>query len=107
MQVTAFLSDLRSLSVCSHEAAIGLVQTYRTRRNDAGVEAGQPNQTKDGDLNGTSKSTDKDLQRAEELVSLHQNVKLKHIQNGQDRELLQSRQAVQAVLASLNKHQDG
>lgn len=98
MQVAAFLSDLRSLSVCSHESANGLVQTYR------GLES---NSTKasTGDPKAVTSQRDKDLQRADELVSLHQNVKLKHIQNGQDQELLQGRQAVQAVLASLTKHQ--
>lgn len=90
MQVAAFLSDLRSLSVCSHESATGLVQTYR------GLES---NSTE-----AVASQRDKDLQRADELVSLHQNVKLKHIQDGQDQELLRGRQAVQAVLASLTRH---
>ena len=50
---------------------------------------------------GNEKSIDSDLHRAEELISLHQNVKLKHIQSGPDAELLEARQAVSRVLASL------
>lgn len=101
MQVAAFLSDLRSLSVCSHESAIGLVQTYKsldTKNSGGSIE---PAQGGNSNLQDATKTTDQDLQRADELVSLHQNVKLKHIQTGQDQELLQARQVVQSVLASL------
>lgn len=101
MQVAAFLSDLRSLSVCSHESAIGLVQSYKTPESDID----QTDKQEAHGLKDVSRPTDKDLQRADELVSLHQNVKLKHLQNGQDQDLLQGRHAVQAVLVSLKRHQ--
>lgn len=98
MQVVAFLSDLKSLSVCPHQAAINLVSVHKTTQD----RDQQPvTDSIDGQGN-TEKSVDSDLQRADELVSLHQNVKLKHIESGPDVELLEARQAVSRVLASLN-----
>lgn len=101
MKVTALLSDLKSLSVCSHESAINLVKTYESPDINDGENGGAVHEKKIDRAYRSSTTTDEDLRRADELVSLHQNVKLKHIQAGPDRELLQARQAVQAVLASL------
>jgi len=97
MQVAAFLSDLKSLSVCPHQAAINLVSVHETIQdnNQSSVDAQKPQEN-------TDNSTDGDLQRAEELVSLHQNVKMKHIVNGPDADLAEARRAVSRVLASLN-----
>lgn len=97
MKVAALLSDLSSLSVCSHESAINLVKTYKGLDTDNGIV----HKDHSGEAYEGSTNADEDLRRADELVSLHQNVKLKHIQAGPDRELLQARQVVQAVLTSL------
>lgn len=105
MQVAAFLSDLRSLSVCSHEAAIGLVQAHQEIRYE---EASNMNTSAPQVARDPGKSLDlrdADLQRADELVSLHHDVKLRHMQNGQDQELLSARHAVRSVLASLTRPQ--
>lgn len=101
MKVTALLSDLKSLSVCSHESAINLVKTYKSPDTNGEDNGGAVHEKNTAGAYGSSTTTDEDLRRADELVSLHQNVKLKHMQAGPDRELLQARQAVQAVLASL------
>lgn len=99
MKAVALLSDLKSLSVCSHESAINLVTTYKTLDNNDEQKASAVHD----EPYGTSTVTDEDLRRADELVSLHQNVKLKHIHAGPDQDLLQARQAVQAVLTSLTR----
>jgi len=98
MQVVAFLSDLKSLSVCPHQAAINLVSVHKTTQD----RDQQPVTDSVSGQDNAEKSVDSDLQRADELVSLHLNVKLKHIESGPDAELLEARQAVSRVLASLN-----
>jgi len=95
MHVAAFLSDLKSLSVCPHQAAVDLVSVHRIIQD----KDQQPMNALSDSAN--EKSIDSDLQRAEELTSLHQDVKLKHIERGPDAELLEARQAVSRVLASL------
>lgn len=97
MKAVALLSDLKSLSVCSHDSAINLVKTYQSLDASGSEKASAVHH----ETYGPSTETDEDLRRADELVSLHQNVKLRHIQAGPDQDLLQARQAVQAVLASL------
>lgn len=97
MKAAALLSDLKSLSVCSHESAINLIKIYQSSEISNGEKASAIRD----EPYGASTVQDEDLRRADELVSLHQNVKLKHIQAGPDQDLLQARQAVQAVLASL------
>lgn len=46
---------------------------------------------------------DPDLYRAQELVSLHQNIKARYSNSGLDAELLDSRKNVKQVLAALNE----
>lgn len=48
---------------------------------------------------------DQDLQRADELVSLHYDVKLKYIDSGPDPELVKARRDVDNVVAALNRSQ--
>lgn len=98
MQVVAFLSDLKSLSVCPHQAAINLVSVHKTIQDR---DQQLVTDSRDGQ-DSIEKTVDTDLQRADELVSLHQNVKLKHIESGPDAELSEARRAVSRVLASLN-----
>lgn len=101
MKVAALLSDLSSLNVCSHESAVNLVKTYKSLDTSVGDKASTVHGKQTNGASEVSTTADEDLRRADELVSLHQNVKLKHIQAGPDRELLQARQIVQAVLTSL------
>lgn len=91
MQVAAFLSDLKSLSVCPEEAAVALVNVHKQANTKRDLD-----QTAEED-----KAVDQDLTRANELMLLHQDVKLKHIESGLDPELLNARSEVRKVLASL------
>ena len=44
---------------------------------------------------------DPDLKRANEIVSLHNDVKVKHLESGLDYEIIQARRDVEKVLAAL------
>ena len=102
MQVAALISDLKSLSVCPHQAANDLVSVYKNvESRDQDSSKALSRATSDAKKDEDS---DSDLQRAEELVSLHQNVKLKHLETGPDAELVKARQAVSRVLESLNQN---
>lgn len=93
MQAAALLSDLKSLSVCSHEAALKLVSVHQNSRERAEVST-----------NGDDESSeDVDLARTEELVYLHTHVKLQHIRSGLDQDLLRARQEVNRILMSSKK----
>ncbi|KIW26818.1 uncharacterized protein PV07_06622 [Cladophialophora immunda] len=105
MQVAAFLSDLKSLSVCSHEAAIALVKPHVITTGDVTDRA----PAKSDDTNGQpvqppppEDQHNQDLQRANELVSLHYNVKLKYLETGPDPELVQAGEDVDQVIAALS-----
>ena len=73
----------------SHEAALALVK--------ADVTASQSENSK---LPATS---DPDLQRADELVSLHYDVKVKYLGSGPDPELVQAGRDVDKVLGALKR----
>ena len=51
----------------------------------------------------TAADSDQDLQRANELVSLHYDVKVKYLQNGPDPELLRARKEVEGVIYALGR----
>ena len=97
MQIAAFLSDLKSLSVCPHEAALDLVHVHKKIRQSQ--QLGDVETVKE-DL---VKAGDKDLQRVEELMVLHQNVKVKYTESGPDPKLKEARQAVARILAALDR----
>ncbi|KAJ9664388.1 hypothetical protein H2198_000317 [Neophaeococcomyces mojaviensis] len=101
MQVAAFLSDLKSLSVCPHEAAMKLVSVHEEKLGK--TQVGQDESRID--TTNINKGDDEDLRRANDLVYLHQNVKMKNIEHGFDKELIQAREDIQKVLASLNEDQ--
>lgn len=94
MQAAALLSDLKSLSVCSHEAAVKLVSVHQSSG-----ELGQISRATEKAL-----SDDVDLARTEELVFLHNHVKLQHVKSGLDSNLLRARQDVNKILTSLKLH---
>ncbi|KAK4940100.1 hypothetical protein LTR10_019729 [Elasticomyces elasticus] len=105
MQIAAFLSDLKSLSVCSYDAAIALVKPF----NNTSITSGELSST-NGKVPSASQSSssttadlDPDLQRANELVSLHYDVKVKYLQEGPDPELLQARKDVEGVVYALDR----
>lgn len=92
MQIASILSDLTSLRVCDHSAALALVSVHRPERSTI---------TADSDRNLSVKTTeDPDMQRATDLVDLHYNVKMKHVQ-GDDAGLMQARREVDMVLQKL------
>ncbi|KAI4140840.1 MAG: hypothetical protein L6R39_005630 [Caloplaca ligustica] len=98
MQIASILSDLTSLRVCDHSAALALVST-RAPASDTSA-AGSVKQG--GTVEGQPEDADVDLQRAMDLIDLHHAVKLKHMQ-GEDRGLMQARRDVDAVLAKLQR----
>lgn len=97
MQVAAFLSDLKSLSVCSYEAAMNLVTVYKASNESEAIEStisqdrGQQDIIEEND----------DRRRADELALLHQNVKLKHIRTP-DVELVDAKEGIRRILQDLN-----
>ncbi|KAK4698184.1 hypothetical protein P7C71_g42, partial [Lecanoromycetidae sp. Uapishka_2] len=93
MQIASILSDLTSLRVCDHSAAIALVSVHK-------VDSTLPAAT------GSSQSSrvtekDPDMQRATDLVELHYGVKMNHMQ-GEDAGLRQARRDVDQVLRKLD-----
>ncbi|KAK6373879.1 hypothetical protein LTS17_007848 [Exophiala oligosperma] len=103
MQIAAFLSDLKSLSICPHEAAIALV---------APKNAGSHGQTSTQPDTGNSSTTqpsppgpgnDLELARANELVSLHYNVKVKYVETGPDPELQHAAAMINHIIQDLRR----
>ncbi|EXJ63530.1 uncharacterized protein A1O5_11291 [Cladophialophora psammophila CBS 110553] len=105
MQVAAFLSDLKSLSVCSHEAAIALVKpSLITTADDTNQSPAKAEETPGRPLQpSTSEHHDQDLQRANELVSLYYDVKLKYLETGPDPDLVQAGKHVDQIIAALSR----
>jgi len=111
MQIAAFLSDLKSLSICSHEAAIALVRpATETPPNEidpvssSQAEDSQPeSQPQSRHRPTTDAQPDPDLQRANELVSLHYDVKMKYLESGLDPELVQAGKEVDEVISALSR----
>ena len=54
---------------------------------------------------GSESQRDQILQRANEFVSLHYDVKLRHLETGPDPELVKAGRDVNEVIAALNKSQ--
>ncbi|EXJ62969.1 hypothetical protein A1O7_03413 [Cladophialophora yegresii CBS 114405] len=103
MQIAAFLSDLKSLTICSHEAATALVKPPAPTGAEE-TETTATEKAEDVQAHSSGRDTrgdDQDLQRANELLSLHYGVKLKYLETGPDPELEQAGRAVDEVLASL------
>ena len=90
MQVAAFLSDLKSLSVCSHEAALDLVSVHKS--------AAEANT----DFKAQSENDNNDRKRANELALLHRDVKLKH-SRAPDAQLNEAREGVRRILQDLDR----
>ncbi|KAI4260437.1 MAG: hypothetical protein LQ352_000299 [Teloschistes flavicans] len=101
MKIANILSDLTSLRVCDHHAALALVSTRPPPDTSALKSA------KQGNLELAAKeSQDPDMQRAMDLMELHRGVKLKHVR-GEDQGLMQARRDVDNVLALLDEHTNG
>ncbi|KAL8774710.1 MAG: hypothetical protein Q9209_000649 [Squamulea sp. 1 TL-2023] len=98
MQIASILSDLTSLRVCDHTAAVALVTTRAPASDTLNVQPTQSHESKNAD--GTE--NDPDMERALDLMELHQDVKMKHVR-GEDQGLMQARKGVDAVLAELEK----
>jgi len=93
MQVVTILSDLKSLSVCQHEAALKMVTVHKTTSETLSSSVQEPSISE--------RATNADLQRAKELVSLHYGVKVRFLESGLDVDLLQARWDVDHVLRAL------
>jgi hypothetical protein len=93
MQIAAFLSDLSSLNIAPHTAALAMVTVHKPNSTTTSAELTPSN---------SASAQDPDIQRANELVSLHYAVKVKHRQSGLDEELLWAREKVNDVLRALS-----
>ncbi|CAF9924713.1 MAG: hypothetical protein ALECFALPRED_002817 [Alectoria fallacina] len=92
MQIASILSDLTSLRVCDHSAALALVSVHRPEL---------ASNTADHDREQSTKAKeDLDMQRATDLVELHYGVKMKHSQ-GEDAGLRRARREVDMLLENL------
>ena len=96
MLVAALLSDLNSLSVCPPSAALALVSVHRT---DSTTSQSQTQVLSSASTAETSSSPA--IALANDLISLHHEVKLQYAEHGLDEEMLQARRDVQKVLRSL------
>jgi hypothetical protein len=113
MKVAELLSDLKSLSpeLCPPEAALKLVSVNRSLNTKSADSTNSPSPKdsrtpeKSPLLTKSNSETDDDpdIKRAKELVALHYDAKVKYIESGLDRELLQARSDVSNVLDSLSK----
>lgn len=110
MQIASILSDLTSLRVCvrtiaprnwcpssnnaqDHSAALALVSTRAPASNTESSNRETSTKAPDED-------DDPDMQRALDLMELHNGVKMKHVQ-GENQGLMQARKDVDTVLAKL------
>ena len=104
MQPSHLLSDLSSLSepLCDHDAAIKLVSVHKTSIS--------PPTNQDATMNTTTtskpSSENADLKRANDLISLHYDVKVKYADGGNlGGEVMAARQMVAGVLSALSRGQ--
>ena len=116
MQFSHLLSDLSSLSepLCDHDAAIKLLSVDKTTPSDpstqsASEHAGTTAATDDDDTRTAAASSpqssqDVDLKRADDLVSLHYDVKVKYAEGGSlGGQVIAARQSVGGVLRALSR----
>lgn len=92
----------------SYEAAIALVKPANNTSSNYGEPSQQSGDTEAPPASQVSSTRasadlDPDLQRANELVSLHYDVKMKYLQNGPDPEFIKARKDVEGVLYDLNR----
>ncbi|KAI4201210.1 MAG: hypothetical protein LQ350_003387 [Teloschistes chrysophthalmus] len=99
MNIANILSDLTSLRVCDHNAALALVSTRASPPNTSAPQSAQAGSPELAAKAGQ----DPDMQRATDLMELHHGVKLKHVR-GEDQGLTQARRDVDNVLAQLDEH---
>ncbi|KAL8745643.1 MAG: hypothetical protein Q9190_002247 [Brigantiaea leucoxantha] len=92
MQIASILSDLNSLRVCDHSAAIALVSA----RPPSSAKSPEPSTNSSKADSGN----DPDMQRAIDLVELHYGLKVKHM-NGEDQGLTLARRNVDFIINKL------
>ncbi|CAI7592174.1 unnamed protein product [Penicillium pancosmium] len=97
MKVAEILSDLTSLRVCDHHAALALVNAHRIS-----LDTSSPSQSDTTATDAITSKKNKDLQRAKELVELHYEVKARHVNGQVDADLQKARADVQQVLRELS-----
>ncbi|KAL8927654.1 MAG: hypothetical protein Q9172_001283 [Xanthocarpia lactea] len=98
MQLALILSDLTSLRVCDHAAALALVSTRAPASDISAPAVTRLHRSKDTH----EVDNDPDMERAMDLIELHQEVKMKH-GRGEDQGLTQARKDVDAVLVELER----
>lgn len=94
MKLAEVLSDLNTLRVCDHSAALALVSARPTPPSKASAPEAQTK--REGD-------EDPDLQRAKDLLRLHNDVKVAHEHGRVDQGLLEARRMVKAALEGMGK----
>ena len=103
MQPSHLLSDLSSLSepLCDHDAAIKLVSVHK-----ASTDAPSNQDTTTNATSSKPSSENADLKRANDLISLHYDVKVKYADGGNlGGEVMAARQMVAGVLSALSRGQ--
>ncbi|KAL8947171.1 MAG: hypothetical protein Q9222_006523 [Ikaeria aurantiellina] len=100
MQVASILSDLTSLRVCDHSAALALVSVRVPAAESPNIAAKQAQSS-----SPPGEVYDTDMERALDLMELHHGVKMKHVR-GEDQGLMQARRDVDVVLNELEKSSD-
>ncbi|OCL02339.1 hypothetical protein AOQ84DRAFT_382759 [Glonium stellatum] len=87
MQVAEILSDLASLGVCDHGAALDLISMHPCLISAFRVDPAQSSNT-------VRSTDDPELARAKDLVHLHHSVKISRADGPLNRGLLEARNAV-------------
>lgn len=109
MQVASILSDLTSLRVCvslhppTHHNLHHLTNTPQDPAAAQTLVSAGSSQTQSSLQPNTNDTSDPDLQRAKDLVDLHNNVKVRLEERGLDAELERLRVQVEVLVRGLDR----
>ncbi|KAL6715863.1 hypothetical protein ACLMJK_006824 [Lecanora helva] len=98
MQIASILSDLTSLRVCDHSAALALVSVHKQDASSSTNLDRKP-------ISEKTKMNDVDMQRVTDLMDLHHGVKIGHVR-GEDAGLKQAREDIDRVIQNLERNQN-
>jgi hypothetical protein len=97
MKLAEVLSDLNTLRVCDHAAALALVSARPTPPSLLGTTSSTQNVVT-GTQSQQQEENDVDLQRARDLLRLHSEVKVAREQGAIERELREARRMVREAI---------
>lgn len=99
MKLAEVLSDLNTLRVCDHAAAIALVSARP-------IPPSANSSSSTARVQGQRQDEDKDLQRAKDLLKLHNEVKVAHEHGRIDQGLVEARRMVREALENLDEEDE-